>query len=142
MARLLAAVAPLGAKLADVTDDRTRASCPPSAESTEVFKLQKERFASGQTVTGLIVYQREGGLTEADQARIARTPPPPRRALPVDAPAPCRSRRARRPASSPPTASLPYTVVTVPTTSRQVGDWGKDVREASSGDGGGGLRST
>jgi RND superfamily putative drug exporter len=61
----------LSSKLADATDDRTESQLPKNAQSTEVLKLQQQRFASGQTVNGLIVYQRDGGLTGADKARIA-----------------------------------------------------------------------
>src|SRR5215211_3297333 len=68
---VLIVFAPLGSKLADATDDRTESQLPKNAESTEVLRLQQDRFASGQTVNGLIVYQRDGGLTAADKARIA-----------------------------------------------------------------------
>ncbi len=49
----------LAGKVADVQDDSIDSQLPPSAQSTEVFKLQKERFESGQTTTGLIVYERD-----------------------------------------------------------------------------------
>src|SRR5918998_651265 len=65
---LVAIFAPLGSKLADATDDRTEAQLPANAESTEVLKLQADRFKSGQTTTGLIIYQRDGGLTDRDLA--------------------------------------------------------------------------
>src|SRR5690349_12241225 len=68
----VAVLAPLGAKLADVTTDETTAFLPASAESTEVQRVLKERFPGGETASGLIVYQRDGGLTAADRARIAR----------------------------------------------------------------------
>ncbi|HWM11255.1 MAG TPA: hypothetical protein VNO82_17995, partial [Solirubrobacteraceae bacterium] len=68
---LLGAFAPLGSRLADVTDNRTESFLPPDAESTEALRLQEQRFAGGETVSGLIVYRREGGLTEADREAIA-----------------------------------------------------------------------
>ena len=43
---------------------------PASAESTEVTHLLNERFASGQTVNGVIVYRRPGGLTAQDKRKI------------------------------------------------------------------------
>ncbi len=63
--------APIGAKLADATEDDTASFLPAGSESTEVTKLLDERFEGGQTVGGLIVYRREGGLTAADRAKIA-----------------------------------------------------------------------
>ena len=62
---------PLGSKLADETQDDTASFLPESAESTEVVNLLDDRFASQETSQGLIVYQRDGGLTEADKQKIA-----------------------------------------------------------------------
>ncbi len=45
----LVALAPLGAKLADVTSDETASFLPAEAESTEVQELLKERFPGGET---------------------------------------------------------------------------------------------
>src|SRR5687767_11476509 len=67
---LIAIFAPLGSQLADETTDDTSSFLPKSAESTEVNNLLKERFASGQTVSGLIVYRHAGGLTRADRLKI------------------------------------------------------------------------
>src|SRR4051794_30928025 len=61
---------PLGSKLQDETKDETSSFLPGSAESTEVNHLLKDRFASGQTVNGIIVYRRAGGLTAADRQKI------------------------------------------------------------------------
>jgi len=61
----------LGGQLADVTDNRTESFLPSEAESTEALLLQEQRFPGGETVTGLIVYRRAGGLTDADRAEIA-----------------------------------------------------------------------
>ena len=68
---VFAAMMPLGAKLADETRDDTTSFLPASAESTEVVKILDEDFAGGETTQGLIVYQRDGGLTAADQQKIA-----------------------------------------------------------------------
>jgi len=53
--------APLGAKLGDVTDNRTETFLPPEAESTEVLRLEEQRFPGGETVGGLVVYRRAVG---------------------------------------------------------------------------------
>ena len=65
------ALMPLGSKLADQTEDDTASFLPESAESTRVVELLDEEFDAGETTQGLIVYQREGGLTAADKAKIA-----------------------------------------------------------------------
>ena len=62
---------PLGSKLADETEDDTASYLPESAESTEVVNILDREFAAGETTIGLIVYQREGGLTAADRRVIA-----------------------------------------------------------------------
>src|SRR3954447_18461822 len=67
---LLVVFLPLGAKLTDETKDETSSFLPASAESTEVNHLLKDRFASGQTVNGIIVYRRSTGLTAADRRKI------------------------------------------------------------------------
>ena len=61
---------PVGAKVADETTDDTESFLPDSAESTEVVRILDEDFESGETTQGLIVYKREGGLTEADKKKI------------------------------------------------------------------------
>jgi RND superfamily putative drug exporter len=68
---LVFGLAPLGSKLKDTVDDRFESFLPKKAESTTVAKLQRERFRSGQTAGGIVVYRRAGGLTAADRARIA-----------------------------------------------------------------------
>src|SRR5918992_1065445 len=64
------AMGSVGSKLADVTTDETASFLPEDAQSTQVQELLKERFPGGETTIGLIVYQREGGLTDADRQRI------------------------------------------------------------------------
>ena len=71
---LLVALPPLGSKLAEETVDDTESFLPASAESTEVVRLLDQRFESGQSSNGLIVYERRGGLTAADRARAALLP--------------------------------------------------------------------
>ena len=62
---------PLGSKLADETRDDTASFLPESAESTEVVERLEADFDAGETSQGLIVYQRDGGLTDSDAQRIA-----------------------------------------------------------------------
>jgi RND superfamily putative drug exporter len=57
-------------KLESVTKNEQSSYLPGSAESTKVLDLLK-RFPSADTVPAVIVYHREGGLTEADKAKIA-----------------------------------------------------------------------
>ena len=80
-----------------------------------MVEILDEEFASGETTQGLIVYQRDGGLTAADREKIAAdaeaTPGPVRRGAAADQPAgdpvrsprrqPPRRRRSRRTATSP-----------------------------------------
>jgi putative drug exporter of the RND superfamily len=127
-------IAPLGGKVADVQDDSIDSQLPPSAQSTEVFKLQKERFASGQTTTGLIVYERKGGLTDADKQRIFRDADAAKRALGGDLKAEAIPFKTGGDALVSPNGELAYTVLTVPNDFQKAADWGKDVREATGGD--------
>jgi putative drug exporter of the RND superfamily len=64
------AVFPLGSKLADKTTDDTQSFLPASAESTEVVKSLDNDFDQGETDDAIVVYQRDGGLTAADQQKI------------------------------------------------------------------------
>ena len=82
-----AVFAPLGAKLGEVTDNRTETFLPPEAESTEVLRLEEQRFPGGETVSGLIVYRRQSGLTEADTQRIVDDAKKVDKAIPVSRPA-------------------------------------------------------
>src|SRR3954453_20122843 len=68
---LAVAFAPLGSKLADKTDNQTESFLPKDAESTRVVRLLEKDFPGGQTITGLVVYHRPGGLTAADKAKMA-----------------------------------------------------------------------
>jgi putative drug exporter of the RND superfamily len=64
------AVFPLGSKLSDKTTDDTQSFLPASAESTEVVKSLDNDFDQGETDDAIVVYQRDGGLTAADQQKI------------------------------------------------------------------------
>ncbi|MBX6391341.1 MAG: MMPL family transporter [Frankia sp.] len=56
-------------KLAEVQKNDNASYLPGSAESTKV-DVEAEKFNSVQTLPGFVVYQRDGGLTDADRAKI------------------------------------------------------------------------
>jgi putative drug exporter of the RND superfamily len=134
---LIAVFTPLGSKLADETKDETSTFLPKSAESTEVNNLLKERFASGQTVNGIIVYRRATGLTAADKRRIISDARRAQAELPLVGKPAVPFTPARRRLVSP-DGRLAYTVLTFRDNYDKLGDWGKKVRDIT-GDGGGGL---
>ena len=136
---LVAALSGLGSKLTKVTDDRTQAALPRDAQSTKVIKQLSNRFPRGETASALIVYQRAGGLTAADRAKIARDS---RRAA---AELPLRGRPSVPFAPGiPPHAQvarggyLAYTVLAVPNRDRENAKLGKKLRRIT-GSGSGGL---
>jgi RND superfamily putative drug exporter len=57
-------------KLSGVQKNDNAAYLPATAESTKVDKAS-DQFRTVQSVPGFIVYQRDGGLTDADKAKIA-----------------------------------------------------------------------
>jgi putative drug exporter of the RND superfamily len=132
------AFSPLASKLADVTNDETASFLPEDAESTQVQELLGERFPGGETTIGLLVYQREGGLTDADQAKIVRDAQRVDDAIPVTEPAQVPFTADAPPGLVSENGEAAYTVVTVPLDFDRVADWGEESRELV-GDGGGGL---
>jgi RND superfamily putative drug exporter len=138
---LLLVFAPLGAKLADVTDNRTESFLPPNAESTQVLRLQEQRFAGGQTLSGLVVYERPGGLTAADRRRIAQDARRAADALPLVSPpaVPFQPRAPRNLVS--PSGDVAYTVISLPDDYERVAEWGKTLRNIVGSPGQGGLRA-
>jgi len=58
---------PYSGKLADVQTNDNAAFLPKTAESTEVNDLQR-RFVDQETTPGIIVWERESGITAADRA--------------------------------------------------------------------------
>ena len=133
------ALSPLGGKLADATRDETASFLPAGAESTRVQELLKDRFPGGETTIGLIVYKRDGGLTEADRAKIARDAQRVDDAIPVTQPAQVPFSSDAPPGLVSENGEAAYTVVTVPLNFDRVADWGKETRDLV-GDGGGGLQ--
>jgi putative drug exporter of the RND superfamily len=134
----VAALSPLGSKLADVTSDETASFLPDEAESTEVQELLKERFPGGETTLGLLVYKRDGGLTEADQAKIASDAEKVDDAIPVTRPAVVPYSEGAPQELVSENGDAAYTVLTIPLDFDEVADWGKETRELV-GDGGDGL---
>jgi putative drug exporter of the RND superfamily len=57
---------PYSGKLADVQTNDNAAFLPKTAESTEVNDLQR-RFVDQDTTPGIIVWERESGITAADR---------------------------------------------------------------------------
>ena len=134
------AMAPLAGKIADVTDDSFSSQLPKDAESTEVINLQQDRFAGGETTTGLIIYEREGGLQPADRAKIAADARAAQRVLKDDLKG---ERVPFTPAGEGLVSQdreLAYTVLVLPSDFEALADQGKDLREQI-GDSGGGLNT-
>lgn len=67
----LAALGPLAGKLTSVQDNQASSWLPGDAESTKVLEIS-ERFRSSEEIPVMIVYERDGGLTEDDLAAITR----------------------------------------------------------------------
>src|SRR4051794_9878518 len=119
---LLVALAPVGQKLSQVTDNRTESFLPPNAESTAALRVQEARFPGGETVSGLVVYRRAGGLTPADRDTIAADAAAAAKALPLVG-------RPSDPVASP-GGDVAYVAVTVPDDNDKIAGWGKDLRRA------------
>jgi putative drug exporter of the RND superfamily len=128
---LAVVLAPLGSKLAGKTNDSTESSLPKNAESTRVVHVLEKEFPGGQTITGLIVYSRPGGLTAADRAKIladARNAPREipvvgRPVVPFQPGAPARLVS--------PKGDLAYSVIAVPDNQDKAPAWGKDLRKVT-----------
>jgi RND superfamily putative drug exporter len=124
---------PLGAKLADETEDDTASFLPDSAESTRVVEILDEEFDEGETTQGIVIYQRDGGLTEADQDRIASDAQAlddlADNELPLISALVPFSGDKETDALVSPDGDLAYTVLIVPTDFEKAGDWGKNVRD-------------
>ena len=119
----------LGSQLADVTDNRTESFLPSDAESTEALLLQEQRFPGGEAVTGLIVYRRTGGLTDADQAEIAADSERAADTVPLLAPPVVPFTEGAPPELVSPGRDLAYTIVAVPDDNDRIPEWGTDLRD-------------
>src|SRR5215207_1003351 len=67
---LLAIVMQMPGKVTDVTDDRISSYLPDDAAAIVADKVIEERFPGGQTTSSVVVYHRDGGLTDADKQTI------------------------------------------------------------------------
>lgn len=67
---ILVGSAPLAQKLTDAQDNDAQSWLPGSAESTQVLDISKD--FRPETIPAVVIYAREGGLTVADRARIAK----------------------------------------------------------------------
>jgi RND superfamily putative drug exporter len=132
----VAALMPLGSQLSDATEDETASFLPQSSESTEVVNILDREFSGGETAFGLLVYERDGGLTAADRRVIARQAEEIQRldergeiqltrepAVPFGPGAP--------PDLVSPNGDAAYTVLTLPTIYDKAADWGKAVRDVT-----------
>jgi RND superfamily putative drug exporter len=130
-----AVMMPLGGKLADQTEDDTASFLPASAESTEVLEILDHRFDEGETTQGLIVYQRDGGLTAADEQKIADDAAAVEaltdEELPLVAPPTVPFSKGAPPGLVSPDGDLAYTVLQVPTDFDAAAAWGENVREVT-----------
>jgi len=125
---LVVVLAPLGGKLADVTNSQTQTFLPKSAESTAVLNLLNERFAGGDTANGLIVYQRAGGLTADDRARIAADAKEAAQRLPLTAPPVVPFTSANQPGLVSKDGDVAVTYLQVHDNQDKISDWGKTLR--------------
>ena len=151
-----AVMMPLGSKLSDETRDDTASFLPESAESTRAVELLDSRFPSQETSQGLIVYQRDGGLTEvdketiaADAAKLEELAKPYQEALkqsgasgnegldlseyelPLQAPPRQPFGKDAQEGQVSDDGSLAYTVLILPTDFEESSDWGKLVRDTT-----------
>jgi putative drug exporter of the RND superfamily len=125
---LVVGLAPVGSKLTDITDSKTEDFLPKSAESTEVLRQLNERFDNGETINGLIVYRREGGLTTADREKIAADAAAIDAKLPLTAP-PVVPFQPRSKALVSQSGDVAVTAVTLRDDQDKAADWGVDVRD-------------
>ncbi|MGH8870312.1 MAG: MMPL family transporter [Actinomycetes bacterium] len=67
---VIAAAGPLAGQLTDVQENEAKSWLPGNAESTQALDLQNA-FVSENTIPAVVVYERSGGLADADRAAIA-----------------------------------------------------------------------
>jgi putative drug exporter of the RND superfamily len=135
------AVFPLGSKLTDKTTDDTQSFLPASAESTKVVKSLDNDFDQGETDDAIVVYQRDGGLTAADQQKIRAD------AQKIQAAGPDKIRLVGTPQipftpGAPPglvskNGDVATAVYSTPTDFDKEADWGQAIRDITDTDTGG-----
>ena len=130
--------ASLGSKLADKTQNDNESFLPESAESTRSSRALNKEFTAGETSNGLIVYQREGASPRRTRRRSAGTVQvPPRTTSHATTVVPFRPAAARR--RLPRRGGRLHARSPSPTDFDKLGDWGKEVKNAT-GEGSGGLK--
>jgi RND superfamily putative drug exporter len=67
---VLAILGPLAGKLSGVENNEAKSWLPANAESTKVLDAAGS-FVSSNTIPAVLVYERDGGLTQADLAKVA-----------------------------------------------------------------------
>jgi putative drug exporter of the RND superfamily len=67
---VVAVAGPLAGKLTGVEKNEAKSWLPGSAESTQVLDIQSS-FTSPDTIPAVVVYERQSGITGADQAKAA-----------------------------------------------------------------------
>jgi RND superfamily putative drug exporter len=67
---LVAVAGGFAAKLQEVQQNDAQAFLPSNAESTRAFEIYEENFANADTTSAIVVYAREGGLTDADRSKV------------------------------------------------------------------------
>jgi putative drug exporter of the RND superfamily len=129
---LVVVFAPIGSKLADKTTDDTESFLPKKAESTKVVRALDQQFKSGETSTGLIVYQRpDGHFTAADKDKIRRDAFQVSSEIPVTGPPAVPFLPSSPKGLVSPNGTVAYTAFTVPTNFDKLADWGKEVKKAT-----------
>ena len=130
-----AVMMPVGSKLSDETRDDTTSFLPASAESTDVVNLLDGEFPDGETTQGIVVYQRDGGLSAADEAKIAADADALEALgedeLPLTAPPLVPFAPDSPPELVSPEGDLAYMVLVVPTDFELAADWGTAVRDTT-----------
>ena len=84
----------------------------------------------GETVTGLVVHRRTGGLTDADKAKIAADAQRAARELPVVGAPVVPFADGSPPSLVSPAGDLAYMIVAVPDDNDRIAEWGTDLRGA------------
>ncbi|MDI2127650.1 MMPL family transporter [Yinghuangia seranimata] len=69
---LVLVAGPLAGKLSGAEDNQASSWLPGSAESTKVLAEQQHLFQPVQTFDAVVVYERPGGITDADRAKAAQ----------------------------------------------------------------------
>ena len=65
---VLAIAVPYAGKLMSAESNEASSYLPGNAESTKVLELDRQ-FPSGQTISAIVIYHRDSGLTDADRAK-------------------------------------------------------------------------